>query len=90
MIVDVYKIVTENSRGSNQEYSLSVEQNTCQSLVTDLSISWLARKGKMAALDKPNFQYCYTELAPQFVKRVVARYGFCVLDPEQEEKRLVS
>lgn len=84
MIVDVYKIVTEDRLGHIEDYTLSVEADTCQSLVTDISISWLTRSGRIAALDRPNFQYCYTELAEPSVKTVVSSQGFCVFAEEPE------
>lgn len=80
MIVDVYKIFTENSFGKTQTYNMCVENNVCQTRVTSMALSWLASTGQMACIDKPNFRYQYSELASDDIRTLVMDLGFAIFN----------
>lgn len=78
MIVDVYKIFTEDSFGKVQSFNFFVEKNSCQNRVTDLALSWLSTSGQLASMEKPNFRYSYSELASDEIRIEVNQRGFAI------------
>lgn len=83
MIVDVYKILTENASGNPQTYNFFVENNSCHTRITDLALNWLISTGQRASLNEPAFRYHYSELASDEIRIQVNQHGFAILPSEE-------
>ncbi|XOV80463.1 MAG: hypothetical protein ACFHVJ_05805 [Aestuariibacter sp.] len=83
MIVDVYKILTENATGNPQIYNFFVENNSCQTRITDLALNWLIDTGQRASLNEPAFRYHYSELATDDIRTQVNQHGFAILPADE-------